>query len=201
MTLIAACDQKPVNNPAVDTTLIKRTEAILPQKDINILSPVDISPMDMSYYPPNYPQLKMSAAIKSNPVLRVIYSRPHLQGRKLFKDFLAYGEPWRLGANEATELDVFQPVVIDGQKLPQGRYTLYCIPKEQKWMIVINSNLDTWGLKMESSKDILKAEIPVSHNNPNLEYFTMVFEKASDGAVLIMGWGDLMARLPIKFKQ
>lgn len=68
---------------------------------------VDISPMDMSYYPADYPKMKMANNTAQPPVARVIYSRPHLQGRELFHDVLKYGEHWRLGANEATEIDFF----------------------------------------------------------------------------------------------
>mgnify|MGYP003694383693 CR=1 FL=1 len=57
--------------------------------------------MDMSYFPVNYSQKKMTHDITTLPVMRVIYSRPHRQGRTIFGNLLKYGERWRLGANEA----------------------------------------------------------------------------------------------------
>src|SRR5262245_27099050 len=71
---------------------------------VSTYTSVDKSPMDMSYFPVDYPKLKMTKNELSPPVARVIYSRPHLQGRQLFHDVLKYGEHWRLGANEATEI-------------------------------------------------------------------------------------------------
>jgi hypothetical protein len=160
---------------------------------------IDISPMDMSYYPFDYPKLKMTNSVDRPPVIRIIYSRPHLQGRKMFGQILKYGEPWRLGANEATEIEFYKDVTIQGKKIKAGRYMLYCIPYEDKWTIVFNSNIDSWGLKIDPSKDLYRFDVPISTNNPSLEYFTMVFEKTDRGADLLMGWDTILARLPIEF--
>ena len=141
----------------------------------------------------------MTNSISTPPVMRIIYSRPHLQGRKLFHNLLKYGEPWRLGANEATEIQFYQDVTIQNKKIKAGRYILYCIPQEETWTIVLNNNVDTWGLKIDSTKDLNRFEIPVTHNNPPLEYLTIVFEKADHGAKLLMAWDDIKAELPIDF--
>jgi Protein of unknown function (DUF2911) len=161
---------------------------------------VDISPMDMSYYPADYPKMKMANNTTQPPVARVIYSRPHLQGRELFHDVLKYGEHWRLGANEATEIDFFRDVTIQGKKIKTGRYILYCILGPANWSIVINSNIDSWGLQQDTTKDIQRFQIPVTHDNPTLEYFTMLFEKTDTGADLIMAWDDVVAKLPIDLR-
>jgi hypothetical protein len=160
---------------------------------------VDVSPMDMSYYPVEYTKLKMAKQISQPPVMRLIYSRPHLQGRELFHDVLKYGEYWRLGANEATEIDFFRDVTIQDKKIKAGRYILYCILGETKWKIVLNTNIDSWGLQQDSTKDVDHFEIPVKHNNPSLEYLTMVFAKTTKGAELIIAWDDVVAKLPIDF--
>lgn len=165
----------------------------------NPYATVDISPMDMSYFPVDYPKFKMTKSIDAPPVMRLIYSRPHLQGRKLFQNLLNYGEPWRLGANEATEIQFYKEVTIQRKKIPASRYILYCIPEKDNWTIVLNSNIDTWGLEIDSTKDIQRFNIPISRNNPPIEYLTMVFEKTNTGADLLMAWDDIIARLPINF--
>jgi len=133
------------------------------------------------------------------PVARVIYSRPHLGGRTLFGGVLKYGETWRLGANEATEIQFYKDVKIQNRRIPAGRYTLYCVLAEDKWTIAINSAIDTWGLKQDSTRDVARFEIPVTTGNIKLEYFTIVFEKSDKGAELVFGWDDVIARLPIEF--
>lgn len=170
-----------------------------PAKENNIYAEIDISPMDMSYYPPKYPQQKMAGQIATPPVMRVIYSRPHLQGRRLFEDVIKYGQLWRMGANEATELDIFQPVTIGEKKIKPGRYTLYAIPKAGYWTIAINNDLDMWGLKQDPAMDLVRVQVPVTYYNPRMEYFTMVFQKSDSGANLVIAWDDVIASLPIKF--
>lgn len=165
----------------------------------NPYASVDISPMDMSYFPVDYPKLKMSNPGIAPPLMRVIYSRPHLGRRKLFHDILKYNEVWRLGANEATEIELYKPVSIQGKKINPGRYILYAIPHPDKWTIVLNSNIDTWGLQQDSAKDVQRFEIPVMNDQPMLEYFTMIFEKTDSGANLVIGWDTILAKLPIEF--
>lgn len=160
---------------------------------------VDKSPMDMVYFPVDYPKLKMANNKIAPPFARVIYSRPHLQGRQLFHDVLKYGEHWRMGANEATEIDFFRDASIQGKKIKAGRYVLYCVLGSATWTIALNSNIDSWGLQQDTTKDVQRFIIPVTHGNPTLEYYTMVFMKTNSGADLVMAWDDVIAKLSIEF--
>jgi len=196
---IFSCKEKEKQPTAKNDIINDSVMYARPENTGNPYATVDISPMDLSYYPVDYPKLKMTNNSIPPPVVRVIYSRPHLQGRELFHNVLKYGESWRLGANESTEIQFYQDVTIQDKKIKAGRYTLYCILGPDKWTIVLNSNLDSWGLSQDTAKDIQRSEIPVTHGNPTLEYFTMVFEKTTTGADLIMAWDDVMAKLPISF--
>jgi len=178
----------------------------LPNKEnINPYVSRDQSPMDMSYYPPDYPVLRMNGTDSASLVARLIYSRPQKKGRIIFgnteKSLRQYGKEWRLGANEATEIEFFKPVKIAGKKIDKGRYIIYCIPFPDTWTIILNSNLNTWGLHMDVTKDVFKTIIPVLQQNPPVEDFTMVFQKATYGADLVMAWDDVKAVLPISFPK
>ncbi|HEU4903204.1 MAG TPA: DUF2911 domain-containing protein [Flavisolibacter sp.] len=198
LPLLFSCqNDSPVAQPT-KPSLIKDTN-LLKREAVNPYEPVDISPMDMVYFPADYPVLKMNGETKAPPVARVIYSRPHRQGRKIFGNIVKWGEPWRLGANEATELQLFRPVTIQNKRIEKGQYVLYAIPHENHWIIVFNSNLYTWGLKFDLSKDVAKFDIPATAKNQTIEYFTMVFEKTASGADLVMAWEGMEARLPIQF--
>jgi hypothetical protein len=164
----------------------------------NPYSEVDVSPMDMSYFPIDYPKLKMDERISSPPVMRMIYSRPHKGGRKIFGGILKYGAYWRLGANEGTEIEFFRGVTIQGKKINAGRYSIYCYPQETKWTIVLNNNLYSWGLKADTTKEVSRFEIPIK-NIPPLEYFSVVFQPTPEGANLVMAWDSVEAKLPISF--
>ena len=164
------------------------------------LPPVDKSPMDMSYFPNSYPVLKIQDKITEPLVARVIYSRPQKNGRVIFGELLEYGEVWRLGANEATEIEFFQPVKIGNTKIKKGRYTLYCIPYPDKWTIIVNKETDTWGaFKYDATKDVVRITVPVQKQPEPLEYFAMAFDKTSTGGGLFIGWDYFQVILPFSY--
>jgi hypothetical protein len=199
LLLITGCSNKE-NKPVVSNNDSKDSSRVIsPRIKENPYRIIDISPMDMSYFPDDYPIQKMSKKTSVLPEARVIYSRPHLQGRKLFQNLLKYGEQWRLGANESTELDLYVDATIQDKKIKAGRYVLYCIPEAENWNIILNSNIDSWGLHPDSTKDIAHFIIPVKQTTNQLEYYTMIFEKTNDGANLLMAWDNLEARLPFRF--
>jgi hypothetical protein len=106
---------------------------------------------------------------------------------------------WRLGANEATEIEFYQNVKVKGNKLKKGRYTLYCIPYADKWTIIINKDTDTWGsFKYDSKKDVLRVDVPVIKQTEITESFTMMFEKSATGISLVTAWDDVKTELPIQ---
>ena len=201
LCLALACKDEKEKKVSVDRT--SSSDSIIhnaPEIPANPYANIDISPMDMSYFPVDYPKLKMAGTITDPPVVRVIYSRPHLQKRHLFKDLLKFEEPWRLGANESTEIDFYRPVTIQEKKIKPGRYILYAIPHPDKWTIVLNSNIDSWGLRIDSTKDIQRFDIPVTTTNNVQEYFTMVFEKGENKTGdLLITWDDLLAKLPFSY--
>lgn len=159
---------------------------------------LDKSPMDMSYWPINYPLLKLSGKAKEMPVARVIYGRPLKNSRNIFGGIVKYNELWRLGANEATEIEFFSNVKIAGKVVPKGRYTLYCIPSETKWTLILNKDNYSWGgYTYDSKKDVLRTEVDIDKNNESVEAFTMYFEETKNGAALLFLWDELKAALPI----
>lgn len=166
----------------------------------NSFSPIDRSPMDMIYYPVNYPVLKIQDKITEPLVARVIYSRPQKAGRTVFGGLVKLGDIWRLGANEATEIEFYRTVRIGGKKIAKGRYTLYTIPSETMWTLLINKETDTWGsFKYNPDKNIVQVNTPVQKNETILEYLSMVFEKSSLGCNLIIAWENTRVSLPINF--
>jgi hypothetical protein len=193
-----SCGDKNEKNSS-DKPERKSDTAIVNTVSANPYAIVDVSPMDMSYFPVDYSKRKMAHDITTPPVMRVIYSRPHKQGRKIFGSLLKYGDPWRLGANEATEIEFFQNVTIQDKKINARRYIIYCIPYENKWTIILNNDIYTWGLKIDSTRDLMHFDIPINKTSENFEYFTMIFQPISKGAELVMAWDDTEARLPINF--
>lgn len=161
----------------------------------------DQSELDISWWPSNYPLQKMQNDTNAKLTARVIYSRPHKKGRVIFGDaadnLCAYGKPWRLGANEATEITFFVDVMIVNKKVNKGTYVIYCIPNKEKWEVKLNTNLFTWGLHIDETKDIFSTTIKTELQEPAIENFTMVFEGEKNNANLVMAWDNVKAILPI----
>jgi len=159
---------------------------------------VDKSPMDVTYYPANYPILKIQNKATEPLVARVLYSRPQRQGRKVFGELVEYGKVWRFGANEATEIEFYKDVKVGGKKVPKGRYTLYAIVNETTWTVIINKETDIWGaFKYDSKKDLLRTDVTVQKTDEIVESMSMWFEKSTSGFSLIMAWEQVKVSLPI----
>jgi len=164
------------------------------------LPPVDKSPVDISYYPANYPVLKIQDKATEPLAARVIYSRPKKEGRTIFGGLVEYGKVWRLGANEATEIEFFKPVKIGGKKISKGRYTMYGIINETSWTIIINKETDTWGqFKYDMKKDIVRIDLPVQKMQEVVESMAMTFEKTTTGMNLVIAWDTIKVVLPVTF--
>ena len=158
----------------------------------------DKSPLDVSYYPANYPLLKIQGKASEPPVARVFYSRPQKNNRVIFGELIEYNKVWRLGANEATEIEFFQNVKIGDTKVKKGRYTLYCIPSEDKWTLLLNKDTDSWGAFVyDAKKDIARVDVPVQALPTAIEAFSMSFEKNSGSFNLNIGWDKVSVSLPI----
>lgn len=160
---------------------------------------LDKSPLDVSYHPANYPIAKMRGQVNGDPLARILYSRPQKKGRTIFGEEVKYNEIWRLGANEATEIEFFKNAVVGGKKISKGRYSMYCIPTENKWTIIINKDNYNWGSFMyRADKDMVRVDVPVQRNTDNVEALTMYFENGSNTQLNIQ-WDDLKVAVPISF--
>ncbi|OAD91606.1 asparagine synthetase B [Aequorivita soesokkakensis] len=151
---------------------------------------MDASPMDLAMARPDK---------KSQPLARVIYSRPQKKGRDIFGGVVPYGEVWRTGANEATELDIYVPLKLGSTILKPGTYTLYTIPDEDNWTIIINSDTNVWGaFSYKKEKDVARITVPCEQAVAPIESLSMIFKTDGKGTVLMIGWDDHYVEIPFK---
>lgn len=173
------------------------TVSLFAQTQNGRFSPLDKSPMDASYYPVNYPILKIQDKATEPLVARVIYSRPQKNGRVVFGELVEYGKVWRMGANEATEIDLYKDVKVGGKKLKKGRYTLYALVNENQWTIIFNSETDTWGaFKYDPKKDVVRVDVPVQKSPEQVEAMVIQFEKEGAGFNMVVAWDEILVKLP-----
>ena len=158
----------------------------------------DKSPLDVSYYPNNYPLLKIQGKATEPLLVRAFYSRPQKNNRVVFGDLIEYNKVWRLGANEATEIEFFQNVKFGDARVKKGRYTLYCIPSESKWTLILNRDTDCWGSFIyDPKKDVARADVSVEKQTDITESFSLLFDKINGGFSLNIGWDNVKVTLPV----
>lgn len=167
---------------------------------------MDKSPMDRAYYPDGAPHRtfeKDDAKQKAlSPQIRVTYSRPAKKGREVFGKLLKFGEAWRVGANESTEVLFINDVTFGGKDIKAGRYSLIIIPTEKEWTLKLNTELDGWGnYGYDASKDIASLSVPVTKSDKEIENLSIALYEASANTVhLKIGWDTTVAEFPITTK-
>ena len=182
-----------VTNTLPAQTMVSTTPVKLPV--------LDKSPMDMAYYPVNFPVLKIQDKASSPLIARVIYSRPQRSGRAVFGELVEFGKVWRLGANEATEIEFYRDVLVGNKRVPKGKYTLYALVNADTWTFIVNKETDVWGaFKYDEKKDVARVTVPVRKAAEPAEPFTLFFDKAADGMNLIVAWDDVLVTMPIGIK-
>jgi hypothetical protein len=128
----------------------------------------------------------------------ITYSRPSMKGRKIFGGLVPYGEMWRTGANKATELKVEGAVMINGQKLEAGAYSLFTIPGETEWTIIINKNTELWGTGgYKQEDDAMRFQVK-TQAHASTESFTIGFSNVKENAVTVdISWETTMVSFEI----
>ena len=148
---------------------------------------LDKSPMDIAIYPGRQP----------DKVVRVIYSRPQLKGRSL-ADLAPAGKVWRTGANEATEITFYKDVNFGGKDISAGTYSLFTIPGDQEWTVILNKNLNQWGAySYEEGADMARISVPAASEGESLEAFGIAFKEVDNGVHMILGWEKTRVAVPI----
>jgi len=132
----------------------------------------------------------------AKPLIKVIYSRPQKRKRKVFGELVPYQKVWRTGADEATEIKFFQDVKLGTQTITAGTYSLFTIPGEKTWEIIINSDLDSWGAySYKEDKDVTRLTVPVT-SGEMLEVFSIGFTKEEKGYHMVLGWDTTRVVVP-----
>lgn len=135
--------------------------------------------------------------------LKATFSRPKKKGRFIFgreqdKALVPYGKVWRTGANEATIIEINNNVLFAGKQIAAGTYSLWTIPGQGSWEVILNSETGQWGTDYNDGKDVIKGEVPIRVRKSVQELFDIYFEKTEHGANMILSWDQTEAVIPIE---
>ena len=149
--------------------------------------------------------------------ITITYSRPGVKGRKVWGDAAAadatgaatlddasrrakdapivpYGHVWRSGANEATIFSVTDDVLVNGQKLPAGTYSLHTIPGKDEWTIIFNSVAEQWGsFNYDEKKDVLRVKVKPQAAADNQEWLLYSFPVVTQNSAQVQIRWEKMA--------
>ena len=156
----------------------------------------------------------------------ITYSRPGVKGRKIWGDppaglaagtatlddqnkrpkdmvIVPYGHVWRTGANEATQFEVTDDVLINGQKLPAGSYSLHTIPGKDEWTIVFNGTANQWGsFSYDEKKDTLRVKAKPEWLTENQEWLMYSFDPVTDNSAQVnIRWEKLRVPFTVEVKD
>jgi len=150
-------------------------------------SDLDKSPMDCASFPSSYKV--------SDKTVKIVYSRPQLNGRSLSK-LAPNGKQWRTGANEAAEITFYKDMNVAGTNVKAGTYTLSTIPGETEWTLILSSDLNVWGSYFyNEANDVARITAPTTTSEDSLDAFSIAFD---DKNTMHMGWGN--ARVAVSMK-
>jgi len=128
------------------------------------------------------------------------YHRPGVKGRKIWGELVPYGKVWRLGANEATTVELSHDAKIAGNAVPAGKYALFAIPSEKEWTLVINKQPEQWGSYFyKQENDVVRFNVkPASGEAVEWMEFTMT-PKPEGTIVVELAWEKLRVSFPVEF--
>jgi hypothetical protein len=131
--------------------------------------------------------------------ISVNYGRPSMRGRLIMGELVPYNKVWRTGANEATAFVTEADLEIGGITLPRGSYTLYTLPSEQGWKLIINKQTGQWGTVYDATLDFARISLKRQDLKSPVETFTISFRRNEGNAgVLVLEWEQ--THLSIGFK-
>jgi len=135
--------------------------------------------------------------------ISVVYSRPYKKNRKIFGGLEPYGKVWRTGANEPTTFETNKDILIKGSLLKAGKYSLWTIPNENEWTIMLNSKIPFWGVDFnraashDAKYDVVTVQVPSLQHEKEMEQFTISIHKTGGELELILLWDKTLVAVPI----
>lgn len=128
----------------------------------------------------------------------VTYGRPSVRDREIFGDLVPYDAVWRTGANEATTITFSNDVMIEGQPLAAGTYSLFTVPGEDEWTVIFNSVAEQWGAyDYDEDNDVLRVTVEAEDADFS-ELMTFSFDEVGEmEGELVLHWDETAVPLTI----
>jgi hypothetical protein len=120
--------------------------------------------------------------------ITIEYGRPYMRGRKIVGGLVPFGRVWRTGADAATTLTTDKPLRIGTADVPAGSVTLYTLPGQAQWKLIINKQTGQWGTEYQESQDLARVDLTSRALSAPVDQFTITLEPSGDGGQLKLAW-------------
>ena len=139
-----------------------------------------------------------TAVLEQNGLkITVKYAQPQKRGRVVFGQVVKFGQVWRTGANEATEIEISRDVTVAGKPLKAGKYSLWTVPTATTWAVILNSETGQWGTQHDAARDVLRVDVPATPT-AETEALTIGLVAAEGGADMTIAWDKTAVSVPIR---
>ena len=128
--------------------------------------------------------------------ISITYGRPYAKGRKIVGGLVPYGQVWRTGADEATTLVTDKGLMFGSTHLNPGTYTLYTLPAESGWQLIINKQTGQWGTQYDEKQDVARIPMKAGKTNAPVEQLTLEIADTPAGGELRLSWENTLATVP-----
>mgnify|MGYP000976136228 CR=1 FL=1 len=146
--------------------------------------------------------LSVTTSRYKDTYVKIVYSQPQKKGREIFGNLVPYGQVWRTGANEATEITITTDIIINGTELKAGTYSIFTIPNASSWTIIINADLGLWGsYNYNEKRDVMRFVVPVVKNNQVTESFTIGIDPRNNVADIFFVWDKTRVNIPVQYLE
>ncbi len=131
--------------------------------------------------------------------ISVKYCQPSVKGREIFGKLVPYGQVWRTGANEATEITFSKDIKWGDTLVKAGTYTLFTIPAQGPWTAILNGKLGQWGqYTYDAAKNVAQEPAKTEAQSNVTEMFTISFVPAENGADMLLVWDKTKVTVPVR---
>ncbi len=146
------------------------------------------------------PPAEASVTIAGN-TLTVKYSAPSMRGRKIFGGLVPFGKVWRAGANEATAFHTDADLDLGGLAVPKGDYTLYVLPEENQWTLIVNKQTGQWGTVYNENMDLGRVKMNLERSATPIETYKITLSSTGPRTgKLQLEWENTIAWVPFTLK-
>ncbi len=157
------------------------------------------APLLAQSQPPASPAAQVTARIGA-ATITIDYSRPSMRGRKIMGGLVPYDKVWRTGANRATHLKTDAALTIGDLAVPAGTYTLYTVPGEKGWTLIVSKQTGQWGTQYDQAQDLGRVKMTAEALPAAVELFTIAVAGSGAAGTLTMEWENTRASVAVAAK-